>query len=320
MRNRRSLAVRVGRFLQSLPLSWLRAFESPLISVRASRRNEPEPVLLILLGLPRSGSTLTYQCLIHSLKPVYLSNVWNLLYSTPLFGGILSDRLCNGYQSDFSSSHGFVEGLCGPAEGLCFWSYWTGCGLNERFDDDKSPVTVDRRLRYLKRSVDVLTSSSRPMVTGYLGHVLVAEQLRVWFPKAIFVRLHRDPLSNASSILRSRFVSNTTGWFSVFPRECLDVLEEDIYYQVASQVYWLNRRLSAFDDDPRTLHLAYEDLCQNPRGQVERIVDFCNRRGMQLRTHQKLPRSFQYQLVSSKASKNAHKLTDALRELNRTYG
>jgi len=114
---------------QNLPLGWLRPLER--LCMRASPQLPEKPRVVILLALPRGGSTLTYQVLVHGLKAAYLSNLGNLFYQVPLFGGLVSNWLCGNYRSDFRSRQGFVTGACGPAEGLRFWSYWCSQGLRE---------------------------------------------------------------------------------------------------------------------------------------------------------------------------------------------
>ena len=118
MVDRASPAVRMARLAQRVPLGLLRPLES--LVMRASGHDRDAPNLVVLLALPRSGSTLTYQLLVHGLQPVYLSNLAHLLYQVPLFGGMVSRRRCRGHRSDFHSVQGFTQGVCGPAEGLRF--------------------------------------------------------------------------------------------------------------------------------------------------------------------------------------------------------
>jgi len=276
------------------------------------------PRLVILLALPRSGSTLTYQALVHSLQPLYLSNLWNLLYAIPWTGGALSKRRCIAYHSDFRSSYGFVEGICGPAEGLRFWSYWGGMGLNDTEKVSSSQLLM-KRASYLRCVISSLTEDSAPFVTGYLGHVLAVQRLQEWFPEAVFVRLHRDPLSNAASILRSR-QSGSSDWFSVFPHECEDVRGKGVHQEVAAQVYWLNRRLDSVDENNRTIHIHYEDLCNSPSATVGHVIEKCNRLELAVEMKNSLPQSFQYRLASPGDSDGNAKLHDELMRLSREHG
>jgi hypothetical protein len=234
-------------------------------------------------------------------------------------GGSLSSRVCAKHQSDFRSSQGFTQGICGPAEGLRFWSYWCGCGLDELQDAPLRDTLLERRISYLRKTLALLSTSKKPFVSGYLGHILAVERLRQWFPEAVFVRLHRDALSNAASILRSR-QRGAQRWFSVFPKECEAVKEANEYTQVASQVYWLNRRLKALEGDEQTVHVSYENMCQNPRREVQRVVDFCNEKGMQLEIKQELPRYFDYKVVHEEDNEDIAAVSQALKELGRKHG
>lgn len=308
--NRNSLSVRLGRVFQRLPLSFLRPIELPFVGL--SGRAKQEPVMIVLLALPRSGSTLTYQVLTHGLESLYLTNTWNTLYALPLLGGWLSRLECADHSSDFQSSQGFVRGLCGPAEGLKFWSYWTGQGLNETSADaDARRPGASGRAKYLRKILAVLTRKDMPFVTGYVGHALAVAEMQSLFPGAIFVRLMRDPLSNACSILRIRERRHSRH-FSVFPKECVQYKEADIYRQVAAQVHFLNRHIDAAIDHERTISISYEALCENPAREVNRVVDFCNARGLQVALKRPLPARFDASIVAIGSSPRAVKLNAEL--------
>jgi hypothetical protein len=316
-KGRKSFLVQVGRTLQKLPLAWLRILlEVPLVML--CRNSKPR--MIILLGLPRSGSTLTYQVLIHSLRPHYLSNFGNLLFQLPLTSGLVSAYLCRNHHSTFKSNQGMVDGLCGPAEGLAYWRYWYGFSLDEREEFQSRPAAIRRRKRYLNRVLSILSSNNRPVVTGYLGHTLAASKVRQEFPEAVIVRLHRDPLSNAISLLQSRRAQSTS-WFSLYPKECLSSTGRGEYDEVASQVYWLNRRLDKELSDSNVFHCHYEELCKNPSRIVEDLVTFCNKRGMTLSIKNTLPLQFSYRELSTENdSVDAVEIRRALNELETAHG
>lgn len=317
MTGRQSLVVRAARLAQTMPWKYLRPLEQHLIRSRSSGATHPP--LIILLALPRSGSTLTYQSLIHAFQPAYLSNFWNLLYSLPAFAGLLSRKLCDGHESDFESAHGFVEGICGPAEGLRFWSYWTGWGLDENSDSQLDPVVQAQKIQYLRAVLAAIATEDAPLVTGYLGHALVPDALYRWFPHAVFVRLRRDLLSNAASILRCR--KNQGGeWFSVVPRECVSWLDADIHTQVAAQVYWLNRRLDRLPSDAQVVDVTYEGLCTAPNETIQRVAEASNRAGMNVRVRKMLPSTFDYSAVTEEAGTDAALLAAAIKRIESQYG
>lgn len=312
--NRLSLTVKTARMLQKLPQGWLRALEAPLV-----RRVANKPNIIFLLALPRSGSTLTYQALVHSVRPLYLSNLSNLMYGIPWFGGRLSHRLCSDYESDFCSDHGFVGGLYGPAEGLRFWSYWTAAGLDESFPPSMDQALRDKRIKYLRQVMCALTSPDKPFVSGYLGHVLITEYLRHWFPEAVFLRLNRDPLSNAKSILQSR-ITGSKSWLSTRPKECLANMNAGIHAEVAAQVYWLNRRLNWLKDDDRTIHVSYESLAADPNAVLQQVISACNTRGFSITAQKTLPGAFYYQKASPEDDLDTVLITSELEKLKAEYG
>lgn len=288
--SRRSFMVRMARRVQRIPISFLRVFEAPFVSM--PRRGQGDPAMIILIALPRGGSTLTYQALVHALDGTYLSNLWNLFYATPLFGGLLSKAKCARYRSSFRSEQGFVDGLCGPAEGLKFWSYWCDYGLDECVAAAMPKKQLsEARPQYLKRVLSILSREDRPFISGYIGHALVLSRLGSLFPSAVFVRLTRDPVDNALSILKIRKESPEKS-FSVLPRECLPILKDSLHKQVAAQVHYLNQRIDNEIDPDRTIYVSYEKLCSNPTVEVSRIAEFCNLKGMSVRMKQSLPDSF----------------------------
>jgi len=313
--SRNSLAVRAARQIQRLPQGWMRLLESPIVRARAKER----PNIIFLLALPRSGSTVTYQTVIHGLQALYLSNLWNFLYGLPWTGGQLSRIRCANHESDFRSTQGFVEGACGPAEGLRFWSYWTGCGLNEVEPTQVANDRLSTRISYFTKAMSALTTPAAPMVAGYLGHALITEQLRTWFPEAVFIRLHRDPLSNAASILRCRKQGNS-GWFSVLPAECSSIKGEGLHAEVAAQVYWLNRRLEWLHRDERTIDVTYEGLAADPNKALRELVDQVNNLGLRLFAKRELPTCFDFRVASPDDDEDTRLLFEELAELENKHG
>ena len=284
--NRSSILVKISRILQKLPIGFLRVFEWPFLS-----KNQDEKVnMIILLAPPRSGSTLTYQTLCHALDSYYLSNASLLLYKLPFFGALLSGLLCKNHKSTFRSRHGLVAGLCGPAEGLRFWEFWFGCGLDEtQTQMTYSEPSTKKRRCYLKKVLWTLGKPHRPVITGYLGHAICTKKMMAEFSEAIYIVLRRNPIDNALSILNSNKY-NGSKWFSIKPKEC-DNHEDDELRRVASQVYWINKKLDNLEGN-NILSVSYEELCDKPNRLIGTVVNFCNLRGLKLKQKEALPKCF----------------------------
>jgi hypothetical protein len=156
-------------------------------------------------------------------------------------------------------------------------------------------------------------------VTGYVGHVLWVNELRELFPDALFIRLHRDPLSNAYSLYRIRKKASSA-WFSVFPRECKEVLHRSTHEQVATQVYWLNRRLDAVARDGRTLHISYEQSCRDPNAAIQSVVEFAREWQVSLEQQVPLPDNFRSSVVIATENADTQRLFEFLNRLEEDHG
>ncbi len=315
---RSSITVRLARSFQALPLWIFRFLEWPVVALLSRRKAKLRAIFV--LALPRSGSTVTYQLLCHGLFVQYLSNVWNLLYQLPLLGGWLSSFFARRHRSNFQSRYGFVSGVDGPAEGLRFWQWWLDCGLSDR----DCALMPDRKRRgrsgYLRKVLNVVTrGQGGPFVTAYLGHVLVPDRVHGGFPEALLIRLRRDPVSNALSLLNSMRVNDAT-WFSVVPHECHGLDSSTEHERVAAQVYWLNRRLIDAECANEMLTIHYEELCARPAATLERIRAWCLEKGVNVAPKFSLPERFAYKVADVERDPDARKIRHALDLLEERHG
>jgi hypothetical protein len=316
--SRFSVVVRLGRYFQRAPLWLFRFLEWPFVMLLGNQQNKA-PVIIIL-ALPRSGSTVTYQSLCHGLDINYLSNLWHLMYQLPLLGGLFAAKFSRVHRSNFKSEHGFVAGIDGPAEGIKFWQWWLGCGLSDRDCQRHSVAKLRRRSNYLRRVLTTLGAlNQQPFATAYLGHALVADRVDVAFPGAVLIRLRRDPISNALSLLQCAR-QNGVDWFSVKPNQCDGLEDASEHRKVASQVYWLNRRLDQSECAGSMLTVHYEQLCENPMREVERVLGWCEARGISVKLKHALPKSFAVQKVDFGSNIDANKIKVELDILEAKYG
>ncbi len=262
--SRQSLAVRIGRVYQQISPAFSFADYLAAMPLSLTGRGRIERPVICLLAPPRSGSTLTYQVLASTIDGMYLTNVWNLFSSTALIGGLISKRICRNKTSSFESTQGFVPGLCGEAEGLAFWSQWTGQTLDEATSQWKSGASLR-----LKHRINLLASDNRPFITGYLGHVFCIDKLRALFPRAIFVHLSRDLIGNGMSLYRA----SQERWFSTQPKKCNPQAER--LDQIADQLITIHESILQQSVSTDTIHVNYAEICRAPRAFIGRLKDFC---------------------------------------------
>jgi hypothetical protein len=287
----RNLLVVLFKYLSlGFPSQFLRPLE--LILAKHSSRNFGTIPPIFIISLPRSGSTLAYQCFSHRFYFSYLTNFSHFFFRSPLFAGYLSFSFIKvfGRPSSFRSSHGFVSGFFGQAEGLLFWRYWMNAGLVDLPIPDT--FQVNPRLYLLADSLKFLSNYTRsPYLCAYLGHLLCIPELFKYFPDSIYIRLHRDPLLIALSLYRCHEQSHSD-WFSLLPRECIHYSNETTAMKASSQVYWLLRRLDSIPQCHNVFQVSYEQICHNPELVMQNFRQFCHVRGFELKDRFPLPKFF----------------------------
>ena len=274
-RDRKSLLISLGRIFQSIPpffFNWIEWF--------FIKNNIKKYPFIILVAPPRSGSTLTYQILSRGTNSMYLTNLWNLLYSVPIIGGKFS-RYNRSDTKDFISNKGLVGGVYGEAEGLKFWEYWIGQGLEEK----RKPIPI-KRAKYIRKVFGRLFRGNKAMVTAYLGHCFSINSLRKIFPGAIFIYLKRDPLSNIYSIMRiykeMQKSRESFNWISLKPlgweKKVNDPIIDKILWQYQSIIDRVESNISEND----TLIVNYEDICNDPKGFLNQVRIFASSHNINL--------------------------------------
>ena len=274
-----------ARMIQSIPpylLTWMEFFIKKKQSI-----NYP---IIFIISYPRSGSTLTYQILNRGTKSLYLSNIWNLLYALPFFGAKYTNEILKN--KNFSSDIGLVPGFSGESEGMKFWSYWMGQGLEEK----RNLVSSDN-LEYLKSLFATLLKKDKPMISGYLGHAFSINFLRKHFPGSFFIYLKRDELSNIYSMLKTykRFQNNRKNfnWFSLKPKGWQDKKDKDKIEKIFWQYKSIKKNIESQILDNDTFTVNYDTICKEPRKFLRDIKSFALNHNIDLQLIlENIPRSF----------------------------
>ena len=228
---------------------------------------------LFILGLPRSGTTLIYQYLVHRLAVAYFTNGVGRLPRSPCVV-TLAQRLRHGdYRSDFRSTFGRVEGPVAPREAGAFWGRFFG------YEDYVSPADVSpRAVTRLRRTVECTQwlFGDAPFVNKNVKHMLRIPALAAIFPESRFLVVERDLEAVALSILRARHANSPAGakWWSMRPPDHAALRDLDVEAQVVGQVRSLLRRLE-IDlhglDPGRVLRVDYASFCSDPDALVAHV-------------------------------------------------
>lgn len=252
----------------------------------------PHPPILVL-GAPRSGSTLLYQLLIERFRVGYLSN----LHCRFSGGPSLVQRLAGAMEppeSSFQSEHGRTRGARAPSEcGEYWYRFFRRSPQHVSLED-----ADDHQLRRLRAAVRALSAAAEaPVVFKNLISSLRVAPIGTALPEALFLVIHRDLLDNAHSLLaaRRRIHGDYSAWWSAEPPG-IDELrglppEEQVVEQIR-QIEAVVDRDRAKLGEARFLDVSYEELCSDPRAVLDEVAVFAGRNGARLAPRRQVPSHF----------------------------
>ena len=269
------------------------------LEVRLGRRwideTLPHPPIFVV-GAPRSGSTLLYQLLTDRFDVGYLANGHARQPGAPSLveriRGLVRER--QGELGDYRSSFGGTAGELGPSECGPFW--YRFFPRRPHYVAADAFLTASRR--ELRAAVGAFVEAcDRSVVYKNLYSTARMEAIAAALPEALFIAIHRGLVANARSLLdgRLRVAGSYDTWWSVEPPGIERLLQLPAHEQVVEQVRALDAlvaRVEASIGSDRVLHLAYEDLCADPRAQLERIAAFAAAHGCELGERGAIPASF----------------------------
>ena len=237
--------------------------ERLLIEFASSRPQHPS---LFILGLPRSGTTLIYQYLVHRLQVAYFTNNVGRYFMSPCLATWWRRRFSGEYRSRFESAYGDVPDPLGPHEAGKFWGRFFG------FEDYISPKHVSASdARILSRTLACVQSlfGGTVFVNKNVKHLLRLPALYSIYPNAFFLQVQREHKDVALSLLRARYATldNPSEWLSAKPPNHSILANQPVAKQIANQVKALDQKieedLSHLPPD-RVLSINYRAFCNQP--------------------------------------------------------
>jgi hypothetical protein len=286
-----------------IPLvAWRRSFRAlnrGLAFVETSLASGGEAPLrhppLLVVGAPRSGSTLLYQLLVERFDIGYLSNLHCRFFGAPS----LVERLARGRlavrTASYASIHGRTSGATAPSECGEYWYRFF------RKSPQYTPLAEadPARLRRLRASVRALgDAAGHPLVFKNLVCSLRLGPIGAALPEALFLFVRRDLADNAQSLLaaRQRIHGDYAAWWSVEPPGFERLIALPPHEQVVEQVRAVE---AVVEEDRESLgrgrfhELRYEDLCDDPRGALDAIARFAAGRAVSLVPRREVPSRFE---------------------------
>ena len=233
---------------------------------------------LFITGLPRSGTTLIYQYIVHRLNVAYFTHGVGSYPDAPCLTTYIQHKAYGRYQSAFKSNYGKESGAVAPREAGEWWC---------RFFDLDNYVETDS----LTKEDTLLLQNTIACVQKIFGgvafvnknvkHLLRIKALHKTFPNSKFLIVDRDIADVAISILRGRYnnLPDATQWWSVRPPDYNQLKDLPIGEQIANQC--LSLKLKMEKDllkipSENIIRICYEDFCSNPEELISKIKFYLN--------------------------------------------
>ena len=268
-------------------LEELNSLLAPLENEIVRNYQMPRYPVVVVVGVPRCGSTLAMQWLARSGRFAYPTNLLSRFYGAPSVGARIQQLLTEPEYSfrdelsdfsgriSFSSDLGKTQGALSPNE---FWYFW------RRFIPNTEPEHLEQDMLSKVRGTEFVAGLAalesvfnKPWAMKGLILELNIPFLSSLLDKALFVYIRRHPFYNIQSLLESRvrYFGNRHAWYSIKPQEYEMLKDLDPFDQVAGQVYFTNQGIQKGLDqleNARKLIIDYEDFCNNPKFAFDEIL------------------------------------------------
>ena len=251
----------------------------------------------LILGNPRSGTTIFMQWLASLNIFSYPSNLLSRFAYAPFIGGLIQKVLfddrydTNGDFYDIKSGVNFESNLGKSSGALAsnefyhfFRNYMPNFEPKFLSDEELAEVDFNGIIRGLASIEKVFC---KPFITKGIMLQFHLERLFNYCPKFLFLYVKRDPLFVMQSILlaRKKFYGNVNNWYSIRPKEFDSLIRMDIYHQIAGQVYFTEQSIvNNLKNIPakNKLIIHYKDFCKNPESIYSKLIDLYNLNGYEV--------------------------------------
>jgi hypothetical protein len=237
---------------------------------------KPQLPTLLIVGNPRSGTTLLYQWLAATGLFAYPSNIMSRFYNAPYIGGLIHkilveydkhEELCGGRQFNFISSLGKTKGAHSPHEFWYFWRRFFHFGEIQKLRESEL-VNVNHEL-FLKELAAIELCFGKPLLLKALIMNWNIDYLNNILEKPLFLFIKRKEINNMASLYNTRknFFDDPFQWYSFKPPEYEVLKEKNVYLQLAGQVYYTNKAIEKSlrkIQSERYLVISYEKFCAEP--------------------------------------------------------
>lgn len=250
----------------------------PVEQLEMDKVDKPRYHNLLLIGSPRSGSTIFTQWMASLETFSYPSNFLSRFYKAPYIGALIYSMVTKQeyqYRDEFadindelkfSSAIGKTKGFKAPHE---FWYFWREfidfpdipC-TEEEFSNNFDFNSFQKELTLIQKAFEKPFLCKGKIVNWYLKSM--GENVS----DVLYLHIYRDPIATIRSLLKARekWTGSQEKWFSWKPRQFETLKRMDRYHQVAGQIYFIEKEILLKREylGDNYLCFSYEDFCVSP--------------------------------------------------------
>ena len=282
-------------------------------------KKSPTPPLFIVAP-PRSGTTLIYQLITHSLSTSYFCNFANRFPLSPIAATALMRGQFNKYHSNFSSSYGNISERVAPSQGDKIWERWFGSSRSYYDGTDLKEVDLTMIRNIVSRLTTLIDG---PFINKSISNSVRIQALNRVFPNSLFLWVKRDMTLTVQSQLSNRNRHNlTNSWVSAKPKEYEQIKHLPIVEQVCNQIFWIHHNIYSdlcTINPKRYLIINYEDVCSKPTRCIDQVRELWKNHGIIPKTRFDPPRSFCISNQIKMSTDVEKKVIDTLNLLQTTH-
>lgn len=231
---------------------------------------------ILVLGLPRSWTTLCLQLLTTCLDVSTVTNIAARFWSAPVTGMVFSQMLDRGHRDRaMVSDYGKTDDPFGPHEFSYFWHHWFKI---HEFPYDPKAVENDIDWAGFNGILGHMAAvDGKPLALKALDVVYHLPKVVETVKNSLIIYVERDLEEVARSLVQARidYYGSVDEWWSMFPLNAHELQDRPWNEQVAGQVFelWkLHEAQIARVDQKRVLRFSYEDLCSSPQGFLDAVM------------------------------------------------
>ena len=263
----------------------------------AVRQSQPKWPPIFIVGPPRSGTTLLYQAMSNALAVCYVNNLTNFASAFPALVTLAAKPLVRfSSPGSYASRFGLTGGWNGPNTATRLWKRW--------FADGRPHIAeVLPNKRHGRRMIGAVSLIERihrmPFVNKWTSNSARVPELGRSFPRAVFVRVRRDYLDVADSMLdaRRRLRADPHAPLTPWPRGFEQPRTQHYTRCICEHL----RKIEAAIDhgkrvvgEERFFEVEYERFCESPREVIASFREYyAERSGYYIPWRGEIPGSFE---------------------------